>query len=102
VVGTTITITSQTGSAALAPHHVPMLPWLGGSGVMAAFCIFLVPARRYRNRLAMLFALAFVTLLPIVGCGTSGNSHITVTQPPINTPSPNAGTYTATVTATSS
>lgn len=102
VVSTTLTITSKAGTtAALAPHRV-VSPWLlGGSGVMAAFCLFLVPSRRYRNKLLMLLAVVCVTLLPIAGCsGTT--TYKTVTQPPVNSTSSNAGTYTATVTATSS
>ena len=68
---------------------------------MAAFCLFLVPSRRHRNKLLMLLAVVCVTLLPIAGCsGTT--TYKTVTQPPVNSTSPNAGTYTATVTATSS
>jgi trimeric autotransporter adhesin len=102
VVSTTLTITSKAGTtAALAPHRA-VSPWLlGGSGIMAAFCLFLVPSRRYRNKLLMLLAMVCVTLLPIAGCsGTT--TYKTVTQPPVNSTSSNTGTYTATVTATSS
>ena len=105
VASTTLTITSSastsSAAAAFAPHRA-VSPWLlGGSGVMTAFCLFLAPVRRYRSKLLILLMTVCFTLIPLAGC--SGSTHYkTVTQPAGNSPSPNAGTYTATVTATSS
>ncbi|ADW71005.1 protease pro-enzyme activation domain-containing protein [Granulicella tundricola] len=100
VANSTLTITSQAGTvAALQPHPGLPLSILGGSGTLLALCMIVLPSAQRKKLPAILaiFLLA-AALWPTAGCATTTT---TTNQPPVNTASSNAGTYTATVTSTS-
>jgi hypothetical protein len=80
---TTAAVRSRAGSPLAAIPLAGLLGWL---------------LLRKRRRLAMLAVLLAFGIMPWIGCGSGGTK---TSPPPTTTPGTPAGTYTATVTATS-
>jgi len=88
----TLTITTTAAQAGLDPRNAPL--WLGGGALLAGVFMFGVASERKRWRMALtLLMLAMV--ISIVGCSGSSGS-----KTPKNPGTP-AGSYTVTVTASS-
>jgi hypothetical protein len=102
---TTLTVTSQAGTTASLKEPLRrkgLGAELGGSSAVLTFAVFLMPRKRRKMITTMLASISLIAILAqTTACGTSHIYKQAAGSTPATTPSPNAGTYTVTVTALS-